>query len=130
MNRPNINMLIKVAGAAALLGVLGGCATAEQKAAMVEQRAAIQENLSKVRFISEEQTKECEYVDQVTITQAMEFISGTAGLEPRAKEKIRFQAAARNADGVRIVDRVLSKGQGGYDKTRLSMTADVYNCNK
>lgn len=123
--RPLLTLLI---GACSAGGLLSGCATAEQKVQMKEQKALVEQKLAEVRFISEEQTKSCEYVDQVTITQAMEFISGTAGLEPRAKAKLRQQAVIRQANALRVVDRVLSKGQGGYDKTRLMMSADVYRC--
>lgn len=122
---PLLTLIMAACSAGALLS---GCATAEQKVQMKEQQALVEQKLAEVRFISEEQTKSCEYVDQVTITQAMEFISGTAGLEQRAKAKLRQQAVIRRANALRVVDRVLSKGQGGYDKTRLSMSADVYIC--
>lgn len=114
------------AGTALLM--LSACATAEEKAQASEARAAYAEKVAKVRLLGPKQIDDCEYVQQISVTEAMTFLGGQTGMENAAKLKLQQRAPAYQANGVRITDRQLDKGRGGYDKTRLTLYADLYAC--
>ncbi len=91
------------------------------------RRSEPKEKASQVRFISPEQVKTCKYVNQTSITENNSFF-GQESTEQNARARLMRIAASVDANAVRITDRLLDKGRGGYDKTRLSLYADLYRC--
>ncbi len=85
------------------------------------------DKMAQVRFISETKAGECTYVNQTSITQNNSLL-GTQTTEQEAQKRLRDLAASVDANSVHITQRLLDKGRGGYDKTRLSLYADLYRC--
>ena len=81
-----------------------------------------------VRFISPEQAKTCEYVNQISATSPLSHFGGIEKTEEWAREDLKAKAADDGANGLRVADRILDKGRGGYDKTRLTLYGDIYKC--
>ncbi len=106
-----------------MLALTACVATPQQQTAVSKQ----QTKASQVRFISPEQVKTCKYVNQTSITENNSFF-GQEVTEQNARARLMRIAASVDANSVRITDRLLEKGRGGYDKTRLSLYADLYKC--
>ena len=106
--------------------IITGCQTPEQQAA----QAALNEKAKAVRLGSGNYIKDCTYIDQVAHTESLDFLTGQSGTEAKAKWKLKRWAVRRGGDTLHITDRLWDKGRGGYDKTRLSLYADLYICKK
>lgn len=116
--------LSSVAAVLALLAVTA-CATPEQEAS----RAAFLQKASDIRLLSPSDTEDCQLLKQGSVTEDQHFL-GQAHTENAANAKLRQRAVAAGADAMRITDRQLDKGRGGYDKTRLTVYGDFYLCAK
>ena len=81
-----------------------------------------------VRFISPEQAKTCEYINQIVATSPLSHFGGIEKTEEWAREELKAKAADNGANGLRVSDRIFDKGRGGYDKTRLTLYGDIYKC--
>jgi len=92
-----------------------------------EQTRQVTANNS-VRFISPEQAKTCEYVTQIFTTSPLSHFGGIEKTEEWARDDLKAKAADNGANGLRVADRILDKGRGGYDKTRLTLYGDIYKC--
>ena len=109
----------------ALIAVpLTGCVTAEQAA----ETAALTKQADTVRFISPEEARSCEYINQVSATAGLSFFGGMPETEKTANQRLKVEALRNGANAVRIADRMLDKGRGGYDQTRLTLYGDIYKC--
>ena len=83
-----------------------------------------------VRFISPEQAKTCEYINQIVATTPLSHFGGIEKTEEWAREELKAKAADNGANGLRVSDRIFDKGRGGYDKTRLTLYGDIYKCSQ
>jgi len=81
-----------------------------------------------VRFISPEQAKTCEFVTQLYATAPLSHFGGIEKTEEWAREDLKAKAADNGANGLRVADRILDKGRGGFDATRLTLYGDIYKC--
>ena len=86
--------------------------------------------INSVRFISPEQAKTCEYINQIVATSPLSHFGGIEKTEEWAREELKAKAADNGANGLRVSDRIFDKGRGGYDKTRLTLYGDIYKCSQ
>ena len=86
--------------------------------------------INSVRFISPEQAKTCEYINQIVATSPLSHFGGIEKTEEWALEELKAKAADNGANGLRVSDRIFDKGRGGYDKTRLTLYGDIYKCSQ
>ena len=103
---------------------LTACVTPEQSAA----NRALEAEADTVRYISPDLAGDCEYLDQVSAIASLSFFGGMTATEKTARRKLQVEALRRGGDSLRIADRLLDKGRGGADQTRLTLYGDVYKC--
>lgn len=103
---------------------LSACVTADQLAG----NAALDEQASTVRIVPKAQVETCRYVSEANIVQTMSFFGGMQSLEEDARKKLRREAIKAGANTIEITDRLLDKGRGGADQTRLSLYGNLYDC--
>ncbi len=103
---------------------LSGCITPEQ----VAENAELNAQADSVRYISPEEAKTCTYIDQVSVIAGLSFFGGMEATEANARQRMKVAALREGADAVRIADRLLDKGRGGADQTRLTLYGDIYKC--
>lgn len=108
--------------------VLSGCITPEQMAQQQAQMAELDAQANAVKLISPEQAQTCTYINQVSAIAELSFFGGMPETEKTAMQRLKIEAAKQGANGVRIADRLLDKGRGGSDKTRLTLYGDIYKC--
>lgn len=108
----------------ALAAITAGCVTPEQAA----QNQAMAAEAETVRYISPEMANDCEYLNQVSAIAGLSFFGGMEATEKTARRRLQVEALKIGGDSVRIADRMLDKGRGGADQTRLSLYGDVYKC--
>lgn len=110
--------------------ILGGCVTAEQLAEKKAQSAQADAQANAVKLISPEQAQKCKYINQVSAIAGLSFFGGMQETEKTAMQRLKVEAAKQGANGLRIADRMLDKGRGGSDQTRLTLYGDIYKCPK
>ncbi|MCB1668315.1 MAG: hypothetical protein R3E73_15660 [Porticoccaceae bacterium] len=117
------------------LTLLTGCISMEQLEAYnakhtqeKEEQERLAAKADTVRAISPEQTKKCKYINQVSAMAELSFFGGMEATEKTAMRNLKIEALKQNANGFRIADRLLDKGRGGYDQTRLTLYGDIYKC--
>ncbi len=104
--------------------ILSGCITPEQ----VAENAELNAQADSVRYISPEEAKTCAYIDQVSVIAGLSFFGGMEATEATAKQRLKVAALKQGANAVRVADRLLDKGRGGADQTRLTLYGDIYKC--
>ena len=99
-------------------------------ASMLEEMAANQEKAAKVRFISEKESEECEYLGEIVVEQKQAAYGGAKETENRAKERLRMQAVTTTIGGnaLRITDRDRTERKGEHIPAKLILYADCFKC--
>ena len=118
MTRTLLNM-------AALL-MLAGCLSPAQ----IEERNALVGQIDTVRLISPEQAHKCTYITQVSAIAGLSFFGGLPATEETAMERLKIEALKKGGNAMRVADRLLDKGRGGADQTRLTLYGDIYSCSE
>ena len=103
---------------------VAACVTPEEIAA----NNAAAEEADSIRFIPAQMASSCEYVDQVRATAGLSFFGGMDATEKTAEDRLKIEAVKVGGDSVHIADRLMDKGRGGADQTRLTLYGDVYKC--
>jgi hypothetical protein len=83
-----------------------------------------------VRLISPEQAQKCTYINQVSAIAGLSFFGGMPATEETAMKRLKIKALKQGANGIRVADRLLDKGRGGADQTRLTLYGDIYKCSQ